>query len=484
MCQIFISHSSGNAEVAEKLVQALERNEISAWYYPAENRGGQDYIEDIVTALSESDIVAVLISPQALASKEVDREVKSAFKNDKPLLPILVDITHEDFQQSKRGKSWAHMLGTSITIAVETSSFDASLPYVVRDISNLLERSSDIEQESHSTASGSVQPTQNNPDAHETWPTPAPKSTRIKHCVLVVTALVFLALAYLLVSAVLNTGHDKKDSLVEWIQNNNGEFFVSNGSAAFTLGDEGGNIEWTRSPPASLEEVVAIRFHWDRTHKGVDDDSLAKLEVFPNLRGLLLRNCDLSTECADHISRLTSLQTLHLDSARIEESIMKELASLTDIRELHLPADWDLDQVPPLHALFPKLEYLNTYRSKLGVNSAASLAKLQSLRDLELDDAEMDEEAALELLKSTAIEELIVGGKSITATRLEVLMSSLPPQLNEFGLKGSNTLKPQELVDVLARVKSSLDMFVLDADYLSTLSVEQIAAVDLKLNGR
>jgi len=66
---------------------------------------GVSYLVQIGEAIERASAVVLVISSLALHSRQVTIEVVRAHESDKLLLPVLVDVTHEQFQARQRSLS-------------------------------------------------------------------------------------------------------------------------------------------------------------------------------------------------------------------------------------------------------------------------------------------------------------------------------------------------------------------------------------------
>ena len=73
---LFISHSSADAETAQALVADFENRNIACWMAPRDIPMGSSYHEEIVQAIENSRAVLLLFSNAANKSEHVLREVE------------------------------------------------------------------------------------------------------------------------------------------------------------------------------------------------------------------------------------------------------------------------------------------------------------------------------------------------------------------------------------------------------------------------
>ena len=90
---LFISHSSADAETALALVADFENRNITCWMAPRDIPMGSSYHEEIVAAIENSRAVLLLFSGAANKSEHVLREVELAAQGKKPILPLRIDVS-------------------------------------------------------------------------------------------------------------------------------------------------------------------------------------------------------------------------------------------------------------------------------------------------------------------------------------------------------------------------------------------------------
>jgi hypothetical protein len=88
---LFISHSSEDAEVARALRAVLEEAGYSCWMAPDDIVGTDTWTEQILGAIADSKAMIVLVSTASNRSPHVSREVNLALGKDRPVLPLRIE---------------------------------------------------------------------------------------------------------------------------------------------------------------------------------------------------------------------------------------------------------------------------------------------------------------------------------------------------------------------------------------------------------
>lgn len=81
--EVFLSHSSNDAEFTRNLNAVFEQHGVSTWYSEEQIRGGQQWHDEIGAALGRCDWFVLVLSPSAVDSKWVKRELLYALGEDR-----------------------------------------------------------------------------------------------------------------------------------------------------------------------------------------------------------------------------------------------------------------------------------------------------------------------------------------------------------------------------------------------------------------
>ncbi len=87
---IFISYSSADIALANRVCAALEENGIPCWIAPRDVRAGEVYADSIVQAINACRAMVVLLSAGAVESSHVLREVERASSKKRPIIALRI----------------------------------------------------------------------------------------------------------------------------------------------------------------------------------------------------------------------------------------------------------------------------------------------------------------------------------------------------------------------------------------------------------
>lgn len=114
--RIFISYSSKDQEFVNQLYDRLKKSGQPVWLNTKSIPKGERWYDELVKALHETDLLILVVSPDAMASRWVNEEWKTFLKMQKKVLPIL----HRDYKVPKAikklqmvnttGKDWYYEL--------------------------------------------------------------------------------------------------------------------------------------------------------------------------------------------------------------------------------------------------------------------------------------------------------------------------------------------------------------------------------------
>ncbi len=98
MEKVFVSYSRRNKSFAERLARDLSDAGMEVWVDFRQIHGGEMWQEEIYRGIELSGIVIVCLSPPAVASEWVQREIESARQQKKTIIPVMVENALGDLQ--------------------------------------------------------------------------------------------------------------------------------------------------------------------------------------------------------------------------------------------------------------------------------------------------------------------------------------------------------------------------------------------------
>jgi hypothetical protein len=91
--EVFISHSSHDQRDADELVRVLGQRRIRTFYSPHHLRAASEWYREIGAALQRCDWFLILLTPSAVKSMWVERELTFALNNERyrgRIVPMLL----------------------------------------------------------------------------------------------------------------------------------------------------------------------------------------------------------------------------------------------------------------------------------------------------------------------------------------------------------------------------------------------------------
>jgi TolB-like protein len=90
---VFVSYASQDAAAAHAVVSAIERTGLTCWIAPRDVVPGALYASEIVRAINECQIVALVLSAHSAASAHVGKELERASSKNRRILTLRTDAT-------------------------------------------------------------------------------------------------------------------------------------------------------------------------------------------------------------------------------------------------------------------------------------------------------------------------------------------------------------------------------------------------------
>ena len=113
---IFISYVEEDSATALRLVEELQSAGYSTWYYERDSKPGTSYLLQESLAIKNSLAIALVISTDSLHSPQITAEVVKGHEYDKPFIPILKNISFQDFQTEQ--PVWRDAMGATAGISL------------------------------------------------------------------------------------------------------------------------------------------------------------------------------------------------------------------------------------------------------------------------------------------------------------------------------------------------------------------------------
>lgn len=136
---VFISYADEDSAMARRIATALKSAGFATWLYQENSLPGRSYLQQIHTAVSHSDVVAVLLSVSSLGSHQVDKELTLGHDLGKPFMPVLLGISHEKVRTTK--PEFAVVFGASVSIPVSDAGFLDSISKIIEGLQMIVSKS-------------------------------------------------------------------------------------------------------------------------------------------------------------------------------------------------------------------------------------------------------------------------------------------------------------------------------------------------------
>lgn len=132
MARIFISHSADDERLAVQVAAGLEAQGHHAWYFERDSMPGPSYLTQVALAIEQCDAVVLLVSAASIGSTQVTKEVVLAHEQGKPFMPLLVGMSHQEFQT--RQPEWRTALGAHASVQVGPGGVAPLLPRLLEGL--------------------------------------------------------------------------------------------------------------------------------------------------------------------------------------------------------------------------------------------------------------------------------------------------------------------------------------------------------------
>lgn len=109
MSNIFISYSRNNLEIAEKIVSVLAESKLDTWIDWKSIPKGEKFEQEIYQGIEGATVFLFLVSPNSVQSDWCQKEISHALRNNKRIIPILIQDTDEKFIPAGISeRNWIH----------------------------------------------------------------------------------------------------------------------------------------------------------------------------------------------------------------------------------------------------------------------------------------------------------------------------------------------------------------------------------------
>ena len=90
MSHIFISYSRKDLAIAERIIDALAKDDLEPWIDWKSIPKGETFEREIQQGIEKAEIFLFLVSPDSVQSEWCNKEIAHAVKNGKRILPIVI----------------------------------------------------------------------------------------------------------------------------------------------------------------------------------------------------------------------------------------------------------------------------------------------------------------------------------------------------------------------------------------------------------
>lgn len=88
---LFISYASENKDIADYIVDKIEKRGYKCFIAPRDIRTGSEYAVEIIRGISNSTAVLLVFSSKSDKSHYVLREINSAVSRNRPIIPLRIE---------------------------------------------------------------------------------------------------------------------------------------------------------------------------------------------------------------------------------------------------------------------------------------------------------------------------------------------------------------------------------------------------------
>ena len=132
MSLIFISYVEEDGQLAQEIAQQLEKNHYSPWYYEHDSIPGRRWLDEVSEVIEQCHAMVLVITPRSIHSRQVTVELVQAFEDGKTIVPILSELTHEEFQRAQ--PRWRLPLGDVVSIRIPAEGIASIMPRIIKGL--------------------------------------------------------------------------------------------------------------------------------------------------------------------------------------------------------------------------------------------------------------------------------------------------------------------------------------------------------------
>jgi len=132
---IFISHVEENACIALEIALYLEEAGYATWCYEIDSVSGTSYVKQVIEEIGKCQAFLVIVSPQSVSSVQVDREMNSAFRGEKRLVPVQYDITYDEAMSHR--PEWLYYLGSTASVTIPPEGVEGLVPLILDGLKSM-----------------------------------------------------------------------------------------------------------------------------------------------------------------------------------------------------------------------------------------------------------------------------------------------------------------------------------------------------------
>ena len=134
--KVFVSYVEEDGSVAQELARGLEASGYSTWYYQRDCPSGASYLVEISKAIERCDAFLLLVSPHSCdGPDEITSEAVRAYKLRKKKIPVLYQMTHDEFEARQRTsdqiREWGQIMAAASGVAIGPEGASAVVPRIV-----------------------------------------------------------------------------------------------------------------------------------------------------------------------------------------------------------------------------------------------------------------------------------------------------------------------------------------------------------------